>query len=120
MNAINKTLHLNGGGGSIPGIIFRSFIQVGQLKNLCLYFISLTLNETLKKENNVKFLLSVCKSVSSVLHLSDMTKKCVNTHFLFKGDVEICMCNNINHIIVFITPTKKKIRVRIYELIRIT
>lgn len=55
MNAINKTLHLNGGGGSIPGIIFRSFIQVGQLKNLCLYFISLTLNETLKKENNVNF-----------------------------------------------------------------
>lgn len=46
---------MGGGGGSIPGIIFRSFIQVGQLKNLWLYFISLTLNETLKKENNVNF-----------------------------------------------------------------
>lgn len=44
-----------GGGGSIPGIIFRSFIQVGQLKKLWLYFITLTLNETLKNENNVNF-----------------------------------------------------------------
>lgn len=59
MNAINKTLYLIGGwgwgGGSIPGIIFRSFIQVGQLKKLWLYFITLTLNETLKNENNVNF-----------------------------------------------------------------
>lgn len=59
MNAINKTLYLIGGWGwgwgSIPGIIFRSFIQVGQLKKLWLYFITLTLNETLKNENNVNF-----------------------------------------------------------------
>lgn len=66
----------------IPGIIFRSFIQVGQLKNLCLYFISLTLNETLKKENNVNF---CCLSASrwAVFCTYLIWLKSVLTHTLF-------------------------------------
>lgn len=41
MNAINKTLHLNGGGGVNTRHNFSSFIQVGQLKKIVVLFIFL-------------------------------------------------------------------------------
>lgn len=49
MNAINKTLHFNGGGGGVnTRHNLSSFIQVGQLKKIVVlfFFFSLTVDIT--------------------------------------------------------------------------